>query len=319
MGRQVRNLTRLIDDLLSMGRIVTGKILLHRAPLDLGKSVARAVGSMRASGRLERHEVSFELEPVWVEADEVRIEQIVTNLTGNAVKYTPVGGRIRLSVGAEGGDAVMRVEDSGIGIPEHLLPRIFDLFVQGDRSLDRTQGGLGVGLTLVRRLSELHGGSVEAVSFGPDRGSQFTVRLPAISPPPAASDDEDAPPNPTSRPFKRRRILIVEDNGDALETLRMSLSAAGHEVHQATQALEALELAHRIRPDVAIVDVGLPDIDGYEIARRLRQREENRDLRLIALSGYGSPDDHKRTREAGFDAHLLKPLDYEKLASLLQD
>jgi len=315
--RQVRNLTRLIDDLLSMGRIVTGKILLHKAPLDLSKSVTRAVGSMRASGRLERHDVSFALEPVWVEADEVRIEQIVSNLTGNAVKYTPAGGRIRVSVGSERGDAVIRVEDNGIGIPEHLLPRVFDLFVQGDRSLDRAEGGLGVGLTLVRRLTELHGGSVEAVSFGPDRGSRFTVRVPAIPPPPALSDNGDAAAKPSSKPFKRRRILVVEDNRDALETLRMSLSAAGHEVHQATHAREALDTARRVNPDVAIVDLGLPDIDGYEIARRLRQREENRDLRLIALTGYGSPEDRKRTREAGFDAHLLKPLDYEKLKSLL--
>jgi CheY-like chemotaxis protein len=213
----------------------------------------------------------------------------------------------------------MRIEDSGIGIPEHLLPRIFELFVQGDRSLDRTEGGLGIGLTLVRRLAELHGGSVEAASFGPDRGSRFTMRLPAIPAPSLASDKDDPALNPSGQPFKRRRILVVEDNRDALETLRMSLSAAGHEVYQAKHAREALASASVLRPDVAIVDLGLPDIDGYEIARRLRQREENRALRLIALTGYGSPEDRKRTTEAGFDAHLLKPLDYEKLTSLLQD
>lgn len=317
--RQVRNLTRLIDDLLGMGRIMTGKFLLTKVPLDLSKSVNRAVRSMDASGRLERHHVSFELEPVWVEADDMRIEQIVSNLMGNAVKYTPAGGRIQLFVGTDGGDAVLRVEDSGIGIPERMLPRIFDLFVQGDRSLDRSEGGLGIGLTLVRRLAELHGGSVEALSFGADRGSLFTVRLPAIPAPSVWSDKEDAAPNPMSRPFERLRILVVEDNCDALETLRMSLSAAGHEVHQAKHGREALDSASRIRLDVAIVDLGLPEIDGYEIARRLRQREENRDMRLIALTGYGSPEDRKRTREAGFDAHLLKPLDYEKLMSLLQD
>ncbi len=319
ISRQVRNLTRLIDDLLSMGRIVTGKILLHKAPLDLSGSVARAVGSMRASGRLEHHDVALALEPVWVEADDVRIEQIVSNLTGNAVKYTPAGGRIQVSVGTEGGDAVIRVEDSGIGIPEQLLPRIFDLFVQGDRSLDRTEGGLGIGLTLVRRLAELHGGSVEAVSLGPNRGSRFSVRMPAIPAPPMVNDLEDTAPSPSDEAFKRRRILIVEDNSDALETLRMSLSAAGHEVHQAKHAREALGALSRIHPDVAIVDLGLPEIDGYEIARRLRQEEGGGDLRLIALTGYGSPEDRKRTKEAGFDAHLLKPLDYEKLTSLLQD
>jgi CheY-like chemotaxis protein len=317
--RQVRNLTRLIDDLLSMGRIVTGKILLNRAPLDLSKSVARAVGSLRAGGRLEHHDVSLTLEPVWAHGDEVRIEQIVTNLTGNAVKYTPAGGRIEVSVGAEGSDAVIRVEDGGIGIPAHLLPRIFDLFVQGDRSLDRTEGGLGIGLTLVRRLAELHGGSVNAVSFGPDRGSRFTVRLPAIPAPSTVSDKEPAVSNPSAGPFRRRRILVVEDNCDALETLRISLSAVGHEVHKAANAREALDSASLLRPDVAIVDLGLPEIDGFEVARRLRQQAANRDLRLIALTGYGSQEDRRRTREAGFDAHLLKPLDYEKLAPLLQD
>jgi len=316
--RQVRNLTRLIDDLLSMGRIMTGKFLLHKAPLDLSVSVGRALGTMRASGRLRHHEVSFQLEPVWVEADEVRIEQIVSNLTDNAVKYTPAGGGIRVFAGADGGDAVIRVEDSGLGIPEHLLPRIFDLFVQGDRSLDRTDGGLGIGLTLVQRLVGLHGGSVDAYSPGPNRGSRFTVRLPAISAP-SAIEDRDSEASPTSRPFERLRILIVEDNGDALETLRMSLSAAGHEVHQAMNGREALDSVSRIRPDVAIVDLGLPEINGFEIARILRQRKKNRDLRLIALTGYGSPEDRKRAIDAGFDAHLLKPLDYKKLAALLQD
>jgi PAS domain S-box-containing protein len=319
IDRQVRNLTRLIDDLLSMGRIVTGKILLQKKPLDLSKLVNRAVRSIRASGRLERHDVWVELAPrVWVEADDVRIEQIVANLTGNAVKYTPAGGRIRVSVGIERGDAVIQVEDGGIGISAHLLPRVFDLFVQGDRSLDRTEGGLGVGLTLVRRLAELHGGSAEAFSFGPDRGSRFTVRLPAISAPSAVSDEEAAA-NPTSKPLQRLRILVVEDNRDALETLRISLSAAGHEVHEAMHGRDAIDAASRIHPDVAIIDLGLPGMDGCEVAKRLREREENRGMRLIALTGYGSPQDRKRTREAGFDAHLLKPLDYDELTSLLHD
>ncbi|MGH9336074.1 MAG: hybrid sensor histidine kinase/response regulator [Vicinamibacteria bacterium] len=313
--RQTRSLTRLIDDLLDMGRMMTGKILLRKTALDLSRSVGRAVASMRASGRFKLHDVSLELEPAWVEADEVRVEQIVANLVGNAVKYTPAGGSIRISVGTEKGDSVLRVEDDGIGVPDDLLSRIFDLFVQGERSLDRTDGGLGIGLSMVRRLAELHGGSAEAFSLGPDRGSRFTVRLPAIPAPSVVSDKEHA----ANRTSKGLRILVVEDNRDALDTLKMLLSAAGHEVKAAMHGREALESASRIRPEVAIVDLGLPGMDGYEIARRLRERETNRDMLLIALTGYGSAEDRKRTREAGFDAHLLKPLDYEELTSLLQE
>lgn len=315
MGRQVRNLTRLVDDILSVGRIMTGKILLHKTPLDLSKSVNRTLSSMRSSGLFDDHNVFLDLDAVWIHGDEVRIEQILNNLVGNAVKYTPSGGRIRVSVGKEKGDAVIHVEDTGIGISEHLVPQLFELFVQGRRSLDRAEGGLGIGLTIVRRLAELYGGSAEAVSFGPNEGSRFTVRLPAI-PAPALSRDEAA--NSASTPLARLRILIVEDNRDALETLKMSLSAAGHEVHQATDGRDAIESASRVRPDVAIVDLGLPEMDGFEVARKLRERDERRDMRLIALTGYGSPEDRKRTKEAGFDAHLLKPLDYDELASLLR-
>ena len=315
MVRQVRNLTRLIDDLLDMGRLMTGKVLLRKTPLDLSGSVNRAVAAMRASGRFSSHDVSLELEVAWAEADEVRIEQIIANLAGNAVKYTPAGGGIRISVGTEEGDAMIRVEDDGIGIPADLLPQVFDLFVQGERSLDRTEGGMGVGLAMVRRLVELHGGSVEASSFGPDRGSGFTVRLPAIPAPSILSANGQVDPTRA----QLLTILIVEDNRDALETLKMVLSAAGHEVQGAANGPEAIEFASRLRPDVAIIDLGLPEMDGYEIARRLRVRDENRDMRLIALTGYGSPRDRERAREAGFDAHLLKPLDYEKLTSLLQD
>jgi PAS domain S-box-containing protein len=316
--RQVRNLTRLVDDLLSMGRVMTGKILLHRGPLELGEAVNRVMAPLRATGLFDRHDVSSELDRVWIDADEVRIEQIVSNLIGNAVKYTPAGGRIRVSVRREKADAVLEVEDSGIGIPEQLVPRIFDLFVQGGGGLDRREGGLGIGLTIVRRLAELHGGSVAARSFGQNRGSRFTVRLPSI-PTPARLGGENGAAEGESKPFEPLRILIVEDNRDARETLRVSLAAAGHEVREASHGREAIESASRFRPDVAIVDLGLPEMDGYEVARKLREGEEHRSLRLIALTGYGSPADRKRAQEAGFDAHLLKPLDYEKLASLLRD
>ncbi len=316
LPRQIRSLNRLIDDLLDMGRLVTGKILLRKTPLDLSKVVDRVVAAMRASGRFEHHDVSLLLEPAWTEADEVRIEQIVSNLVGNAVKYTRAGGSIRVSIGLEKGAALLRVEDTGIGIPEDLLPRVFDLFVQGARSLDRTEGGMGVGLSVVRRLSELHGGSVTAFSMGSDRGSRFTVRIPAITMP-SFRGGEKVQVSTTAMNLPGRRILIVEDNRDARETLKLLLLAKGHEVHGVANGRDALDYASRVASDVAIIDLGLPEMDGYEVARKLRKMEGGSDTLLVALTGYGSPEDRKLTEKAGFDAHLLKPLDYEKLTSLL--
>jgi two-component system, chemotaxis family, CheB/CheR fusion protein len=316
LQRQVGYLSRLIDDLLDMGRLVTGKILLRKTPLDLSESVSRAVASMRASGRFEYHDVSLQTEPVWIDADEVRIEQIVANLLGNALKYTPTGGSIRISVGKERNAAVLRVEDTGIGIPNDLLPRVFDLFVQGARGLDRTEGGMGVGLTIVRRLTELHGGSASAFSMGADQGSRFSVRFPVMATS-SVSRKNASKESPTTAISESLKILVVEDNPDALEMLSMLLSAKGHEVHGVSNGIEALEYASGVTLDIAIIDLGLPQMDGYQVARELRKKEGVRDALLVALTGYGSPEDRQRSRKAGFDAHLLKPFDYEKLTSLL--
>jgi PAS domain S-box-containing protein len=316
LQRQVGNLGRLIDDLLDMGRLVTGKILLRKVPFDLSKFVSRAAAAMRAGGKFERHDVSVDAEPVWVEADETRFEQIFANLVSNAVKYTPTGGSIRISVKLVKGAAQLEVEDTGIGIPEGLLPRVFDLFVQGTRGLDRTEGGMGVGLSIVRRLTELHGGTVTAHSGGPDLGSRFIVRLPAIA---SHVRGQHAAKDHSSIHLERLKILVVEDNQDSLETLKLLLLAKGHDVHGVTTGREAIEYASRVVSDVAIVDLGLPEMDGYEVARELRKKHGGEETLLVALTGYGSPEDRKLTQKAGFDAHLLKPLDYDKLTSLLQE
>jgi len=231
----------------------------------------------------------------------------------NALKYTPAGGRITIRVGPENGHGVFSIEDTGVGMAPHLLSRVFDLFVQGERRLDRTQGGLGIGLTLVRRLVELHGGTVEAASEGPDRGSRFTVRMRAISAPRA----QEPARRGIGWSIAPRRILVVEDNADARAMLRNLLESAGHEVHEAANGREGLEQALALRPDVALIDLGLPGIDGYEVARQLRAADERRNILLVAVTGYGSPDDRERSLMAGFDVHLVKPVDPDLLAGVL--
>ena len=311
IARQAGHLGRLVDDLLDVSRVTTGRIVLNRRPIDLGASVARSVSTLLAARGHERRDVAVTAEPVWVEGDETRLEQVITNLLGNALKYTPQHGPIQVEVRAEGDDAVLRVVDSGIGLPAALLPRVFDLFVQGERGIERASGGLGVGLTLVRRLVELHGGHVRAESDGPGRGSVFTVRLPRVSPP--------APDAPAVRdtPVSARSVLVVEDNDDAREMLRYLLKLGGHEVHEAADGMAAVEAALDLRPDVAIVDVGLPGLDGYEVARRLRLAPGGDRFMLIALTGYGQPEDRARAAQAGFDAFLVKPVDLEQLQGAL--
>jgi signal transduction histidine kinase/ActR/RegA family two-component response regulator len=307
IGRQNAHLARLVDDLLDVARVTSGKIVLDRHPLELSEAVRRAMTALAASGRTERHKVGLDLEPVWADVDETRLEQIVTNLVSNAVRFTPGGGSIDVSLRAGGGEAVLRVRDTGIGIAADMLTRVFDMFVQGARGPDGAPGGLGLGLTLVRRIAELHGGSVEAASDGQGRGSTFTVRLPAMPAPPAA-------PRPTRRVATsgRSRVLIVEDNADAREVLRVALEISGHEVHEAYDGPSGLAAILRLRPDVALVDIGLPEFDGYELARKARA-EAGGSLHLIALTGYGQPDDRRQALEAGFDAHLVKPVDPDVL------
>jgi two-component system, sensor histidine kinase len=313
IGRQVQHLARLVDDLLDVSRVVTGKIALDQRPLDFADLVHRAVAVSGERQNGQRLEITTQ--PVWIEGDFVRMEQIVNNIVGNAVKYTPAGGAIRVRVYADEGDAVLRVEDSGYGIAPELLPRVFDLFVQGERTLDRAQGGLGIGLTLVRRLVELHGGTVAALSEGPGRGSVFTVRLPRIPMPQAAQT-----PIPVGHhSISARRVLIIEDNRDAREMFRIMLELSGHEVLEAEDGVSGLEMLKAARPDVAVVDVGLPGLNGYEVARRFREEPGSAGVMLVALTGYGTPEAKERSRQAGFDHHLIKPVNGEALEEIMQE
>jgi signal transduction histidine kinase len=310
ISRQVVQLGRVVDDLLDVSRVTSGKIALDRRPLDLAALARRVIALIGVS----THAVSVDAAEVWVDADAARLEQVVVNLLENARKYTPAGGEIRVLVMREGDDAVLSIRDSGVGIDPALLPRVFDLFVQGDRSLDRSKGGLGIGLTLVRRLIEQHGGAVAVASEGTGMGSTFTVRLRAVSRP----ADSQAPA-PAPRPAVARRVLVIEDNDDSRQMLGQLIRLLGHEVYEAVDGVSGVSSALKLAPDLALVDVGLPGIDGYEVARRLREHPGGRHLRLVALTGYGLPEDRERARTAGFDLHLVKPVDPARIAELLAD
>jgi signal transduction histidine kinase/ActR/RegA family two-component response regulator len=313
IARQNAHLAHLVDDLLDVARVTSGKIALVRRPLELGPALRHSLATLAASGRTERHRVTMDLEPVWADVDETRFEQIVNNLVGNALRFTPAAGTIEITLRAEHGDAVLRVRDTGVGIAREMLSRVFDLFAQGERGPDRGAGGLGLGLTLVRRITELHGGRVEAASEGTGHGSTFTVRLPALATPPAPAPAASATAPSNGR---ARRILVVEDNTDAREMLRHLLHLAGHDVHEAADGPGGLEAALRLRPDVALVDVGLPGFDGYQLARRVRG-STGPSIYLVALTGYGQPDDRRQAMEAGFDAHLVKPVNPEALLAAI--
>ena len=304
--RQVRQMARLVDDLLDVGRVMAGKVVLSLTPLDLAALVRSCVATMpqpaRELGRLE-----VVVEPVWVLGDAVRLEQIVGNLLSNAVKFTPAEQPIRIEVHREGEQAVLSVSDAGAGIRADLLPLVFDLFVQAEVAADRSTGGLGIGLTLVRRLVERHGGTVKATSAGPGKGATFTVRLPAVAPAAAPVPRAPSPPSPA------RRVLLVDDNAEAREMYALALSVEGHEVDEAWDGPSALAAFRRSPPDIAIIDIGLPGMDGCELARRLREEPIGRHATLVALTGYGFPEDHQRSREAGFDRHLVKPVSPEDL------
>jgi len=250
------------------------------------------------------------VEPAWAEVDETRLEQVVTNLVLNATKFTPPGGRVRVAVGPEREQVVIRVTDTGVGIPGEMLPRIFDLFVQGPHGVDRAPGGLGLGLALARRLVELHGGSIAAASGGAGRGATLTVRLPRVAAPPSASPPPAAAPVPPAR-----RVLVVEDNADGRAMLRALLELDGHDVHEAADGPAGVQRAAALRPDVVIVDVGLPGYDGHEVARRVRA--SGLKTVLVALTGYGQPEDRRCALEAGFDHYLVKPVDPRALERLL--
>ncbi len=397
IARQVQHLSRLVDDLLDVGRVITGKIALDRRAIDFCELVRRTVAVF--SERESQHQFVINTEPVWIEGDAVRIEQVVSNIIGNAVKYTPAGGHIGVSLVVEGDEAVLRVRDDGFGIAPELLPYVFDLFVQGERTLDRAQGGLGIGLTLVRRLVSLHHGTVSVSSEGLNRGSVFAVRFPKVAPMCGPGADSDEAPHDCA---VRRRVLIVEDNRDAREMFRTMLELDGHEVLEAEEGFGGLQMLVSEAPDVAFIDVGLPGLNGYEIARRFRAASEGcsaagagnaglaragstadagraggiagtgsaagtggaataraiagraaasssgaltnaaggnrggvsdrgglsagtsparaprgRRVLLVALTGYGTPDAVEHSRRAGFDHHMIKPVNPEALYTLL--
>jgi signal transduction histidine kinase/CheY-like chemotaxis protein len=312
--RQTGNLARLVDDLLDVARITSGKVQLQRRPVDLCEIVSRAARAVSVLAHAQSHDVtvSTTCDRVIVDGDPVRLEQVVNNLLTNAIKYTPAGGRIQLQVGQSGEEAALRVRDNGIGIPNELISRVFDLFTQAERSLDRAQGGMGIGLTLVRQLVEMHGGSVSVSSEGSGRGSEFIVRLPAIK-------YVQTPPQPSPAPQPEaagRHVLVIEDNADARGVMRRLLTLWGHKVDVAEDGPRGVDVACSIRPELALIDVGLPGLDGYEVARRVRSCLGDR-IRLIALTGYGQPEDRARALDAGFDLHLVKPVNPQLLRTVL--
>jgi CheY-like chemotaxis protein/two-component sensor histidine kinase len=318
IARQVEQLVRLVDDLLDISRITGGKIQLRREPVDVAVAVARAVETSRPLMDARRHELTVTLppHPLRVDADLVRLAQVLANLLNNAAKYTEEGGRIALEVARAGDQAVFRVRDNGIGIAPEIISSVFDLFTQVDRSLHRSQGGLGVGLTLVRQLVEMHGGSVEAHSEGPNRGSEFVVRLPALAEEPSSAGGGDPRRGEAPDPVPRR-LLVIEDNPAVAESLMKLLSLGGHEVRVFPDGPSALEGLTGYRPEIVILDIGLPGMDGYEVAQAIRKRSGTDSIVLIALTGYGQDQDRRRSLEAGFDYHLTKPVDPPALFSLI--
>jgi PAS domain S-box-containing protein len=319
LERQVQQLVRLVDDLLDMSRIMRDKIELHRERVELATVVTRAVETARPVIDAHGHELALSLppEPVWLEADLIRLTQVVSNLLTNAAKYTEKGGRIWLSAGREGAEVVLRVKDTGIGIEREMLPRVFDLFVQADRSLARSQGGMGVGLALVRKLVEMHDGSVKASSEGPGRGSEFVVRLPASARARHGDEKGGGEGESLPTPASARRILVVDDNQDAAASLALELRLQGHDVRVAHDGPSALEVALSCRPEVVFLDLGMPGMDGYELCRRMRQHPALAQVLLVALTGLGQEEDRRRSREAGFDSHLVKPAEPSSLQRLL--
>jgi PAS domain S-box-containing protein len=315
--RQVQHMVRLVDDLLDISRITQGKIELKRSAVDLTEVIAKSVEIASPLLEQRRHELFLDVprEGMKLQGDPVRLSQIITNLLTNAAKYTELEGRIELSAWRDGHEIVLQVKDDGVGIRAELLPKIFELFVQGPRSSDRSGGGLGIGLTLVRNLVHMHGGSVVAMSDGPGQGSTFVVRLPAIAVQSATEPATVSAPQLPS-PTTPRKVLIVDDNVDAAALLAELCEAVGHEVKTAHDGPAALRALEGFSPDVAVLDIGLPVMDGYELARRVREQLGER-CRLVALTGYGQEHDRVRSEQAGFEAHLVKPVDPSRVLALV--
>ena len=315
IGRQVQHMSRLVDDLLEVSRITQRKVVLQRSVVKLASILETAVEVVRPAFEAQDQALVMSVPEgdIWLDVDAVRLSQVVGNLLHNATKFTPVGGRIALEVAQAGDVLEISVTDDGMGIPPEVLPTVFELFSQADRSLERAQGGLGIGLSLVKGLVEMHGGTVEAKSAGAGKGSRFTIRLPfakLCAKAPAERDRHGGTTVP-------RRILVVEDNPDSAEAMLLLLEGFGHEVTVVSDGNEAVEVARRLAPEIILLDIGLPGMDGYEIARRLRGMPETRAARLIAVSGYGQQKDRARSRDAGFDLHLVKPVDPSKLTEAI--
>jgi signal transduction histidine kinase/ActR/RegA family two-component response regulator len=313
--RQVGQLVHLVDDLLEVSRFSTGRIHLRREQLDMRAIVEGGVETVRPLIVQRRHTCAVDLPPlpIWIDGDSTRLEQVVVNLLNNAAKYTDESGQIWLSLQQEGNEAVLQVRDSGVGIAPELMPHIFDLFTQAERSLARSQGGLGVGLALVQRLVELHGGTV-AASNALGHGSEFVVRLPVVLAPELQPSTPPENAKPIGRPL---RVLVVDDNVDTAASMAMVLRASGHDVHTAHDGPTALEVATDYRPDVVMLDIGLPGFDGFELAKRIRQQPVHEKVVLVAITGYGRESDRQRSQEAGFDYYLVKPTKFEKVQEIL--
>ena len=319
IATQVQRMTRLIDDLMDVSRITSNKLTLRVERVELAKVVEEALTATRPFIEESGHEMTVTLprEPVYLNADMVRLAQVLSNLLTNAAKYTNPGGRISLRAERQGGEAVITIKDSGIGIQPELLPKIFDMFMQGDRTLTRRYGGLGIGLTLVRRLVEMHGGSVEARSEGKDKGSEFTIRVPAVVD--KVNQEPEAATNDGALPHSHRRILVVDDNELSANSLSILLGMAGNETRTAYGGPEALAAAEKFRPHVVLLDLGLPTMDGYETCVRIRQEPWGKDILIVALTGWGQAEDRRRSTEAGFDRHIVKPADPVELMKMVAE
>jgi PAS domain S-box-containing protein len=314
--RQTNALARMVDDLLDVSRVTLGKIQLAREPLLLGEVIARSTDGIRetaARARLQLH-VVVDPEQVWLNGDATRLEQVLANLLSNAVKFTPAGGSITVEAGRAGADAVIRVRDTGVGIDPALLPKVFDLFVQGDTTLDRAKSGLGIGLALVQQVVRMHGGHVTARSEGAGRGSEFIVRLPA-SPDDTAPDAE--PEDDRRRVGSSLRVLVVDDQRDLADCVALLIEALGHQAEAVYDGAQALANSHAVRPDIMLVDIGMPGMTGYELARAVRRDPALAGIRLVALTGYGREEDRARVLDAGFDLHLTKPVADTRLRDVL--
>jgi CheY-like chemotaxis protein len=319
--RQTKHLVRLVDDLLDVSRMVRGQITLQREPVTLSDIVQAAVETSRPLIRRRKHHFAVALPKgdVQIEGDLTRLAQVLSNLLNNAAKYTDDGGHIRLDAELEGGMISIRVRDTGLGVAPNLLPHVFDLFTQADRTLDRAEGGLGIGLTLVKRLVELHGGNVEARSEGLGRGAEFIVRLPVVSAQTTASERPRKIDVGNAEGLERSlRILIVDDNVDAADSVAMLLGMEGHQTRTVNTARAALLAAPEFKPEVVLLDIGLPEMDGYEVARRLRAQNGADVMRLVAVTGYGQPADRRRAHDAGFDEHMVKPVEPSQLQAFLR-